>query len=149
MIAPWKNGNRRREVFERIFISVLAGSLLLPSFYSVPSSVQAFTSNGKSLSLAFRRNGMHIARPSPSSLMMGISSSIDRIEVSSPPQDKCESLGVREWPQQSKRGTWNEEAAPDASLARYILEGKGLLTVVANDDASDETKQEEILVKPG
>ena len=92
---------------------------------------------------------MHTVRPSRSSLLMGISSSIDRIEVSSPPQDKCESLGVREWPQQSKRGTWNEEAAPDTSLARYILEGKGLLTVVANDDASDETKQEEILVKPG
>lgn len=76
---------------------------------------------------------------------MGTTASTSRIGVSVPSQSKCEALGVREWPQQSKTGTWTEGVSPEASVQRYILEGSGKLSVVV-DDSGDATA---ITLKPG
>jgi hypothetical protein len=79
---------------------------------------------------------------------MGISSSTSRIGVSVPSQAKCETLGVREWPQQSKKGSWNEKVDPETSLVRYVLEGTGSLKfrVEGDGNVGDSDK---ISVKPG
>lgn len=82
---------------------------------------------------------------------MGISPATSRIGVSVPSQAQCEALGVREWPQQSKTGSWNERVAPENTLVRYVLEGTGSLDVCSDetqDDESPGTKQS-IAVKPG
>eukprot|EP00977_Amphora_coffeiformis_P028128 scaffold34700_cov256-Amphora_coffeaeformis.AAC.4 len=56
------------------------------------------------------------------------------ISRSTPSQAECESLGIREWPQQvKKRGPWTETAAVDTELVRYILQGEGSLVIVDDD----------------
>ena len=52
---------------------------------------------------------------------------MSRIRTSVPSQAKCEELGIREWPQQSKQGSWSENVPPENSLFRYVLEGSGSL----------------------
>ena len=54
-------------------------------------------------------------------------------------------MGVREWPQQVKKGSWTETAAPDAELVRYVLEGKGSLAIV-DENGGPPTKKS---VQPG
>jgi hypothetical protein len=92
---------------------------------------------------------------SSSSLSMAAISSSPQVEISTPSQSKCETLGIREWPQQSKKGSWTEcttttsddddgeDSSP--SLVRYVLEGTGTLKI--ND--KDETKNNRIVIKPG
>ena len=88
-----------------------------------------------------QNNSKAAAAPSLSSLAM--SSSSPRTDVSVPSQAQCESLGVREWPQQSKKGSWTETLAPGKSLVRYVLEGTGSLKIVTGDGTKP------ISVKPG
>uniref|UniRef100_A0A7S4AEF7 Uncharacterized protein n=1 Tax=Pseudo-nitzschia australis TaxID=44445 RepID=A0A7S4AEF7_9STRA len=83
------------------------------------------------------------AAPSLSSSCLAMSSSSLRTDVSVPSQAECESLGVREWPQQSKKGSWTETVAPGKSLVRYVLEGTGSLKIVTGDGTKP------ISVKPG
>ena len=52
-----------------------------------------------------------------------------KLELSYPSQDECVSLGIREWPQQTKSKSWTEDASDGQVLLRYILQGKGSLVV--------------------
>jgi hypothetical protein len=63
-----------------------------------------------------------------------------QISTSSPSQVEAEDLGIREWPQQVKRGRWSEEAKNGQTLSRYILEGEGIV-FIADDKARKETKK--------
>ena len=84
--------------------------------------------------------------------MAAISSS-PRVEISTPSQSKCETLGIREWPQQSKKGSWTEctstsdDDEDSTSLVRYVLEGTGTLKI--NDNSSDSNNIDKIIIKPG
>jgi len=124
-------------------LSVLIGCLLLQSSLhgTTVTGVQAFAATLASQNLL----SVVAARQSSSSLSMGISSSTSRIGVSFPSQAKCETLGVREWPQQSKKGSWNEKVDHEESLVRYVLEGTGSLVVRVEGDGGDD----KISVKPG
>jgi len=53
------------------------------------------------------------------------------IQSSTPSQEEAVQLGIREWPQQVKTGEWRESTKGTSSepLARYVLEGKGRITV--------------------
>ncbi|VEU33661.1 unnamed protein product [Pseudo-nitzschia multistriata] len=80
-----------------------------------------------------------LASSSPSSL----AASPPRTELSVPSQAQCESLGIREWPQQSKSGSWTEAVAPGNSLVRYVLEGSGSLEIVTDGETERQS------VRPG
>lgn len=54
-------------------------------------------------------------------------------------------MGVREWPQQIKKGSWQEESAAGTELVRYVLEGEGTLTATSADDQQTETAS----IQPG
>eukprot|EP00537_Pseudo-nitzschia_pungens_P014336 CAMPEP_0172384682 /NCGR_PEP_ID=MMETSP1061-20121228/2419_1 /TAXON_ID=37318 /ORGANISM="Pseudo-nitzschia pungens, Strain cf. pungens" /LENGTH=231 /DNA_ID=CAMNT_0013113395 /DNA_START=65 /DNA_END=760 /DNA_ORIENTATION=+ len=56
--------------------------------------------------------------------------------VSVPSQAECETLGIREWPQQSKTGSWTETVKPGSSLVRYVLEGSGSLAILGGNEAT-------------
>ena len=92
------------------------------------------------------------------------SSSSPQVEISTPSQSKCETLGIREWPQQSKKGSWTErtttsdnnnnddddDADSSSSLVRYVLEGTGTLKINDNRNKSkDDNKDNKIIIKPG
>jgi len=94
------------------------------------------------------------ASPSTSSLSsLSMTTVGTQVEISTPSQTKCESLGIREWPQQSKKGSWTEYSSDeDISLVRYVLEGTGMLNIITNNnDISqiDTTTKKEIIIKPG
>lgn len=47
-----------------------------------------------------------------------------------PSQEQCVQLGIREWPQQIKSSlSWKEEIKQGKTLARYILQGSGTVSV--------------------
>jgi len=74
-----------------------------------------------------------------------------QVEISTPSQSKCETLGIREWPQQRKKGSWTEYSSDeDFSLVRYVLEGTGMLNIITNNNnQKDTTTKKEIIIKPG
>ena len=87
-------------------------------------------------------------RTAPSSFLA--MASISRTDVSVPSQAQCEALGVREWPQQSKKGSWNENVAPENSLVRYVLEGTGSLAITSSTESGDDAQAtQSVSVKPG
>jgi hypothetical protein len=150
----------RHQLVRRTLLSVFIGCLLLQiSFHGTTISVvRAFATTPDSKNImsvvARSNNGLHNTQSSSppsqqsscsssSSLAMGVSSSTSRIGVSVPSQAKCETLGVREWPQQSKKGAWNEKVDPDTFLVRYVLEGTGSLVFRVEGDG------DKISVKPG
>jgi hypothetical protein len=124
-------------------LSVLGACLILQTFPKngiVILVVDAFaTPASQKLPAATHPSTMPRSRFT-SSLAMGSSN-----RISIPSQAECEELGVREWPQQSKKGSWNERVDPGNSLVRYVLEGTGSLVIV--EDANAITTQEE--VRPG
>ena len=130
----------------RRVMSVLTGCLFLQSFRHFSCSAMAFTS----LQTPVRR-GISVRRMRSTSLAVvgNRSSTFSRVKVSAPSQAESESLGIREWPQQSRKGSWNEQAVPDKSLVRYILDGSGSLTVMVADDGEEEESDTIISVKPG
>mmetsp|Transcript_10899 Transcript_10899/g.25817 ORF Transcript_10899/g.25817 Transcript_10899/m.25817 type:complete len:233 (-) Transcript_10899:366-1064(-) len=76
--------------------------------------------------------------------------------VSVPSQAECETLGIREWPQQSKTGSWTETVKPGSSLVRYVLEGSGSLAILGGNEAiasssssSSSFSSSPIAVSPG
>lgn len=46
-----------------------------------------------------------------------------------PSQEESVDLGIREWPQQTKSSSWDEEAKEGQTLVRYVLQGSGSVTV--------------------
>lgn len=49
-------------------------------------------------------------------------------------------MGVREWPQQVKKGTWTETlSSNDSLLVRYVLEGQGSVDIVVASSSGDDT----------
>ncbi|CAJ1930675.1 unnamed protein product [Cylindrotheca closterium] len=55
------------------------------------------------------------------------------VSVTNPSPGDAADMGIRDWPQQQKEGTWNEEASEDQTLVRYILDGTGFLDTEADD----------------
>jgi uncharacterized cupin superfamily protein len=51
------------------------------------------------------------------------------VDISSPSPDQAAEMGVRDWPQQLKKGTWSEQVPEGQTLIRYILDGTGTLVV--------------------
>lgn len=69
-----------------------------------------------------------------------------------PSYPDAERIGVREWPKQTKMGTWEEKFDAGQVAARYILEGAGmvLVTLYENDGFTPKvTIPEEYRVVPG
>jgi len=81
---------------------------------------------------------------------MGISPATSRIGISVPSQAKCEELGVREWPQQSKSASWSESVSPENTLTRYVLEGTGSVEIIGQGGGDDDDESSQtISVNPG
>ena len=60
------------------------------------------------------------------------------ISVTTPSPDAAAEIGIRDWPQQAKKGTWDETSAEGQTLVRYVLDGKGTLEI---EDMTDSSKQ--------
>lgn len=57
------------------------------------------------------------------------------IQITNPSSDQAVGLGIREWPQQVKRGKWSEFVPSETTVTRYVLEGSGTLEIIDEDQA--------------
>jgi hypothetical protein len=55
------------------------------------------------------------------------------VSVTSPSPDDAAAMGIREWPQQLKKGSWEEKSNEGQTLVRYVLDGTGVLEIETDD----------------
>jgi uncharacterized cupin superfamily protein len=68
---------------------------------------------------------------------LGVSTNVfASVKVTLPSQEECVTLGIREWPQQTKSSAWQETVRGGQTVARYILQGTGSLVVDAGNEIS-------------
>jgi hypothetical protein len=58
------------------------------------------------------------------------------VKISFPSSDEAAEIGVRDWPQQTKGGVWEEYSKDGDVLVRYVLDGTGTLEIVENGKKS-------------
>lgn len=78
-----------------------------------PVSVSSFLCGGQPIS----------RRQIPKSLLMA------DISVSSPSPDEAADMGIRDWPQQLRKGSWEETSNEGQALVRYVLDGTGVIEI--------------------
>jgi hypothetical protein len=54
---------------------------------------------------------------------------LTKVKISTPSSEDAVEMGIREWPQQSKTGSWQEESEEGELLVRYVLDGSGTLDI--------------------
>lgn len=62
--------------------------------------------------------------------------SLNLVTISLPSSDEAAKMGVRDWPQQTKGGSWEESSKDGDVLIRYVLDGTGTLDIVENGKKS-------------
>eukprot|EP00547_Thalassionema_nitzschioides_P001680 CAMPEP_0194212440 /NCGR_PEP_ID=MMETSP0156-20130528/12321_1 /TAXON_ID=33649 /ORGANISM="Thalassionema nitzschioides, Strain L26-B" /LENGTH=170 /DNA_ID=CAMNT_0038940265 /DNA_START=78 /DNA_END=590 /DNA_ORIENTATION=+ len=58
------------------------------------------------------------------------------VKISMPSSEEAAEMGIREWPQQLKSGSWNEEISDGQEIVRYILDGIGNVEIKEKDGVS-------------
>lgn len=58
---------------------------------------------------------------------------IAQVKVSQPTSDAAAEAGIREWPQQTKKGQWQESVENGETMLRYILDGSGRVDIQEED----------------
>lgn len=119
------------------FPIIILGGLLL--FWMLPLTVESFV-NVPKRSQAFRQV-YSLCRKLPST-KTELAASVD---ISSPSPDEAANMGIRDWPQQLKTGTWEEQAGDGQTIVRYVLDGKGVVEI----STDDQTGTKRTSVGPG
>jgi hypothetical protein len=55
------------------------------------------------------------------------------ISVTTPSSDAAAEMGIPEWSQQLKEGSWEETSSEGQTLVRYVLDGNGVLEIDTAD----------------
>lgn len=71
------------------------------------------------------------------------------MEITFPTPDAAAAMGVRDWPQQFRASSWTEDVAEGGIATRYVLDGRGRLTVDYYDDDGKSRRVENRRVYPG
>jgi hypothetical protein len=61
------------------------------------------------------------------------------VSITTPSSDAAVQMGIREWPQQLKKGSWDETSAEGQTLVRYVLDGEGILEIEAAESPKRTT----------
>jgi hypothetical protein len=91
----------------------------------LPCIASAFTNNKNSVhQFATSRKAYH-----PTTIFM------TDVSVTTPSPDAAAEMGIRDWPQQLKKGSWTDASGPGQTLVRYVLDGTGTVEIVTNNDS--------------
>lgn len=63
------------------------------------------------------------------------------VEISLPTPEVAAAMGIRDWPQQFRTSSWTEEVGEGVIATRYVLDGRGRVTVDYYDDATGESRR--------
>ena len=61
------------------------------------------------------------------------------VSIRTPSSDAAAQMGIREWPQQLKKGAWEESSSEGQTLVRYVLDGTGSLEVMDVESSTTST----------
>lgn len=108
-------------------------SLAAATLFTFSSSSHAFTANyQRGVSEVERRSGHRrfgdtCGRRRLASTQISLAAT--SVDISQPSPDQAAEMGVRDWPQQLKKGKWSEQVPEGQTKIRYILDGTGSLSV--------------------
>lgn len=71
------------------------------------------------------------------------------VEITFPTPEEAASMGIRDWPQQFHSKTWSDRVSEGGIATRYVLDGKGRLTIDYYDDNNDKQRINNQRVYPG
>eukprot|EP00584_Thalassiosira_punctigera_P004873 CAMPEP_0172528998 /NCGR_PEP_ID=MMETSP1067-20121228/3189_1 /TAXON_ID=265564 ORGANISM="Thalassiosira punctigera, Strain Tpunct2005C2" /NCGR_SAMPLE_ID=MMETSP1067 /ASSEMBLY_ACC=CAM_ASM_000444 /LENGTH=150 /DNA_ID=CAMNT_0013312983 /DNA_START=130 /DNA_END=582 /DNA_ORIENTATION=+ len=71
------------------------------------------------------------------------------VEITFPTPDAAAEMGVRDWPQRFRSETWTDDVPEGGIATRYVLEGRGRLTVDYYDDMGERRRIENQRVYSG
>jgi len=71
------------------------------------------------------------------------------VEITFPTPEEAASIGIRDWPQQFHSKTWSDRVSEGDIATRYVLDGKGRLTIDYYDDNNVMQRIDSQRVYPG
>ena len=71
------------------------------------------------------------------------------VEITFPTPEEAASMGIRDWPQQFHSKTWSDRVSEGGIATRYVLDGKGRLTIDYYDDNNVKQRINNQRVYPG
>ena len=71
------------------------------------------------------------------------------VEITFPTPEEAASMGIRDWPQQFHSKTWSDRVSEGDIATRYVLDGKGRLTIDYYDDNNVKQRINNQRVYPG
>eukprot|EP00578_Thalassiosira_sp_NH16_P009372 CAMPEP_0181122726 /NCGR_PEP_ID=MMETSP1071-20121207/25478_1 /TAXON_ID=35127 /ORGANISM="Thalassiosira sp., Strain NH16" /LENGTH=143 /DNA_ID=CAMNT_0023207737 /DNA_START=161 /DNA_END=593 /DNA_ORIENTATION=- len=86
---------------------------------------------------------------SVSDLTQSNSDTDSAVEITFPTPEAAASMGIRDWPQQFRSSSWTDSVEEGGIATRYILEGRGRVTVDYYDDAGELRRVNNRRVYPG
>lgn len=122
--------------------TIIYGVLLIQAVvygFTVPSQIQhhptyssqnriAFTNAQKQLHLSQRI----LTSYQDASKFQLKSTSDSNVIVTNPTPENAAEMGIRDWPQQLKTGSWEETIKENETVVRYVLDGTGTLCIRNN-----------------
>ena len=72
------------------------------------------------------------------------------ISITNPSPDDAANMGIRDWPQQVKKGYWEERCTEgEPPLVRYVLDGTGTLDISTSSYDTNNLKKTSQVLSPG
>ena len=72
------------------------------------------------------------------------------ISITNPSPDDAADMGIRDWPQQVKKGYWEERCTEgEPPLVRYVLDGTGTLDISTSSYDTTSMKKTSQILSPG
>jgi len=137
---------------KRICIAKIMGSLIifiyvfvLAVFSSIDETL-AFLPPQKSLTSVSSNQYSSISKTT--SLLFATSTN-NPVEITFPTPEEAASMGIRDWPQQFHSKTWSDRVSEGGIATRYVLDGKGRLTIDYYDDNNVMQRIDSQRVYPG
>ncbi|KAL9183968.1 hypothetical protein ACHAXT_002054 [Thalassiosira profunda] len=87
--------------------------------------------------------------PSSSCLGNALAAASKPVEITFPTPDAAAEIGIRDWPQQYHSSTWTDDVPEGGIATRYILEGRGRVTIDYMDDNGERQRMGNQRVYPG
>ena len=92
-------------------------------------------------------------RPTTGSTMTVLSATASEddnpVAITFPTPDAAADMGIRDWPQQFHAATWTDTVPEGGIATRYVLDGKGRLTIDYYDNAGERRRIKNQRVYPG
>lgn len=73
----------------------------------------------------------------------------DPVEITFPTPDEAAGMGIRDWPQQFHSSTWTDTVQEGSIATRYVLDGRGRLTIDYYDNEGEKRRIKNQRMYPG